>query len=78
MSIEYYVNMEKQDLINFGNNLRAERNRRKLSQEKLAELSGLQMRHISLIENGKTDFKFSTLLALMEALNLKFEQLYDN
>lgn len=69
--------MKETCLIIFGNNLRAERNRKKLSQEALAEMAGLQMQQISLIENGKSDLKFSTLIRLLRALNVKFDQLFD-
>ena len=60
-----------------GNNIRAERNRLNLSQEQLAQLANLQTHHISNIENGKFDIKFTTLLALLKALNVPFEKLYD-
>ena len=56
-----------------GDNLRAERNRAGLSQEGLAELSGLQRQHISKIENGLID-----LIPILNVLNLKFEELYQN
>lgn len=66
-----------EDLIILGNNIRAERNRLHLSQEQLANLTGLQTHHISNIENGKFDIKFSTLLSILKALNVPFEKLYD-
>lgn len=69
--------MKETCLIIFGNNLRAERNRKKLSQEALAEMAGLQMQQISLIENGKSDLKFSTLIRLLRALKVDFDQLFD-
>ena len=60
-----------------GNNLRAERNRQRLSQEQLAEMAGLQMQHVSKIENGQTDIRFTTLIAILKALNIQFEKLYE-
>lgn len=69
--------MDKESLITFGTNLCAERHRKKLSQEELAAKAGLQMQQISKIENGKADFKFTTLIRLMKALNVKFDQLFD-
>lgn len=60
-----------------GNNLRAERNRVHLSQEELAEKAGLQRQHIGKIENGKIDMRVSTLVPILKALNLKFEQLFE-
>ena len=60
-----------------GNNLRAERNRQRLSQEQLAEMAGLQMQHVSKIENGQTDIRFTTLIVILKALNIPFEKLYE-
>lgn len=60
-----------------GNNIRAERNRRDLSQERLAELAGIQTAHVSKIENGFADIKFTTLIAILKALDIPFEKLYE-
>lgn len=65
------------DLQLLANNLRAERNRQNLSQEQLAALAGLQMQHISKIENGQTDIRFTTLIAILKALDIPFEKLYE-
>lgn len=65
------------DLLILANNLKAERNRQRLTQEKLAELAGLQMQHISKIENAQTDIRFTTLIAILKALNIPFEKLYE-
>lgn len=64
-------------LIELGNNIRAERNRRKYSQAELAELVGIATPHISKIESGQTDIKFTTLIAILKALNIPFEKLYE-
>lgn len=63
--------------IQIGNNLRAERNRRNLSQEELAEMAELQRQHISKIENGQIDVRVSTLVPILKALDIKFEQMFD-
>ena len=47
-----------------------------MSQEQLAAKADLQTNHISNIENGKYDIKFTTLLAIMKALNVPFDKLY--
>lgn len=65
------------NLVELGNNLRAERNRQNLSQGKLADMIGMQTHHISKIERGLVDIKFSTLVAILKALDLKFEQLFE-
>ena len=64
------------DLITLGQNIKAERNRKYLSQEKLAEMVGIQTHHVSKIERGLVDIKFSTLLGILKALNLEFDDLY--
>lgn len=64
-------------LKDLGNNIRAERNRKKLSQSTLAERVGVAVPHISKIENGQTDIKFTTLIAILKALNIPFEKLYE-
>ena len=68
---------DKEILKKIGNNLRAERNRLNLSQEELAEMADLQRQHISKIENGQINMRVSTLVPLLKALNIKFEQLFD-
>ena len=65
------------DLAELGKNIKAERNRQFLSQEKLAEMVGVQTHHISKIERGLVDIKFSTLIGILKALHLKFEKLYE-
>ena len=68
---------DREILKKIGNNLRAERNRLNLSQEELAEMADLQRQHISKIENGQINMRVSTLVPLLMALNIKFEQLFD-
>jgi len=65
------------DLVELGKNIKAERNRQFLSQEKLADLIGVQTHHISKIERGLADIKFSTLIAILRALHLKFDKLFE-
>lgn len=71
--------MRDKDILKIiGNNLRAERNRLGLSQDKFAEKTGLQREHISKIERGLIDMRVSaTLVPILKALDLKFEKLYD-
>lgn len=68
------MNKILQDL---GNNIRAERNRRNLSQMGLADLIGVSVPHISKIESGNSDIKFTTLIAILKALDIPFEKLYE-
>lgn len=69
--------MKKIDLTVLGNNIRAERNRLNYSQEKLAELAGIQMQHLSKIEKGESDIKFSTLVSILSALKISFDKIYE-
>ncbi len=57
-------------LQSIGDNIRAERNRRRLSQEGLAELAGMNEKHLSQIENGHANFQVLTLLAICRALGV--------
>ena len=57
-------------MANLGENLRAAREKREFTQERLAELSGVQAGEISRIETGKRDPQVSTLLKLARGLDL--------
>ena len=67
--------MEDLELIKLGQKIKFERKKRDLSQEKLAELSGISVHGISNIETGKTDVKYSNLLALSKAFGLEIYEL---
>lgn len=69
--------MENKDLIiNIANNIRAERNRARLSQEELAEKIGMNPKHFGAIERGEFNPKITTIIAIIEALNISFYDLY--
>ncbi len=51
-----------------GEQLKEIRQKAGISQEKLAEMSGIPQGSISKIENGTRDFAFSTLQKLLDAL----------
>ncbi len=78
MSICNHIDMEKNKvLVQFGKNLRAERNRAGLSQDALAEKIGICAgKHIGTIERGETNPTLTTVVAIMEALDLDFEKLF--
>ena len=58
-------------------NLKEVRTKHKLSQEKLAELSGVSRVTIANIECGKTkEAKISTLLSLAKALNVSLTSFF--
>lgn len=71
--------MKKTDILKeFGDNLRAERNRAGLSQEQLAEKAGLSYgQAIGTIERGETNTSLSVIISIMNALDIDFEKLFD-
>lgn len=60
-----------------GDRVRELRNNKKLSMEKLAELSGIDYRQLSYIELGQTDPSLSTLYALCTGLEISLAELMD-
>jgi transcriptional regulator with XRE-family HTH domain len=54
------VTQNKEEIL--GKILQEERKAKKISQEKLAKLTGLDRTFISLIENGKRNPSFTTIL----------------
>ena len=59
-----------------GKILQEERKAKKISQEKLAKLTGLDRTFISLIENGKRNPTFTTILKICSALELEPSELF--
>jgi transcriptional regulator with XRE-family HTH domain len=62
---------------NLGVNLRAARKEAGLSQEQVAERSGVHATEVSRIEAGKRDPRVSTVERLAEAVDLKPGQLLE-
>lgn len=62
---------------NLGENLRAARIRLELTQEQVAERSGVQAGEVSRIESGKRDPQVSTVLKLAKAVEVKPGQLLE-
>lgn len=65
------------DLIKLGQKIKFERIKRNISQEQLAELSNLSIHGISNIETGKTDVRYTNLLQISRAFDLKLNELLD-
>ena len=59
----------------FGRVVRRDRQRRGLTQEKLAELADLHTNYVSLVERGRSAAAIDTLAALAHALGLRPSQL---
>ena len=58
----------------FGNAVRAQRQKRSLSQEKLAEISGLHRTYISSLERGKRNVSLQNMEKLAGALECKISE----
>jgi transcriptional regulator with XRE-family HTH domain len=60
----------------FGKLIQQERKAKKISQEKLAKITGLDRTFISLIENGKRSPTLSTILKISSALDIAPSELF--
>lgn len=61
-----------------GDRVREARRRRGWSQRELAELSSLNQKQLSLLERGTLDVRVSTLLRLLDVLELPASALLDD
>src|SRR5262245_38684763 len=61
-------------LTRFGDRLRAVRTRKKLSQERLAEIAGLHRTYVSLIERGERNVTLTTVEKLARALGAEMAE----
>ena len=52
------------------------RENRKLTQDKLAELVGIDPKHLSRIENGRNYPSFETLEKILDSLNVSYEDIF--
>ncbi len=68
---------DKLNIFKLGQKIRFERKKRNLSQEQLAELASLSIHSVSNIENGVTDVKYSNLLQIAQAFEMKLCELLD-
>lgn len=67
--------MKYQKLIEFGQNLRAERVRKGHTLESLGLLANLNPSHIGKIERAEMSPTLPTILSLLEVLNIDFDKL---
>ncbi|CDE58778.1 helix-turn-helix domain protein [Fusobacterium sp. CAG:439] len=69
---------KNEDLKKMGEAIRLERLKRHLSQEKFAEMADMPtFQHLGRIEKGQVDIQVSTLLKILRALKIKFEDLIE-
>ncbi len=52
------------------------REKRKLTQDKLAESVGIDSKHLSRIENGRNYPSFETLEKILESLDISYEEIF--
>ena len=69
--------MDNIELIKLGQKIKYERTKRGLSQEQLAELSNISVHGVSNIETGKADVKYTNLLRIAKAFNIRVCELLD-
>ena len=67
---------EYEILRKIGANIKAERLKQKLTQSELAERTGISLRHIQNIENGKAAATMGSLYLINLTLKLSFEELF--
>ncbi len=78
MSISIIKNMRDNRLQILGDNIRAERMRKRLSQEKLAELINVNKDSIRNIENGRQTPSAFIVFDIANTLEIPIEDLYKN
>jgi transcriptional regulator with XRE-family HTH domain len=69
--------MNKDTVLKLGLKIRVERQKRKISQEKLAELANLNRNFIGMIERGETNVTIKNLENVANALKLDIKELFD-
>ena len=60
-----------------GQKIRIERMKRKMSQEKLAELSELNRNFIGMVERGESNITVKNLEAIAKAFNMEIQELFN-
>lgn len=69
--------MNQNTIFKLGLKIRVERQKQKMSQEKLAELANLNRNFIGMIERGETNVTVKNLENLANALNLPIQELFN-
>lgn len=69
--------MDNDVLILFGKNLKKLRKKNNLSQEDLADKSGLHRTYIGMVERGEKNITLINILKIAKALNVDIKEIMD-
>jgi transcriptional regulator with XRE-family HTH domain len=69
--------MKNKFLESFGQHLKKQRNTKGLSQEKLAEISGLHRTYIGAVERGERNISLINIKVIADALKIEVKELFD-
>lgn len=69
--------MNNDTILKLGLKIRVERQKKKISQEKLAELADLNRNFVGMIERGETNVTVKNLEAIANALGLDIKELFN-
>ena len=69
--------MNKDSVQKLGLKIRIERQKQKISQEKLAELANLNRNFVGMIERGETNVTVKNLENIANALNIPIQELFN-
>lgn len=70
--------MEKNILIKFGDRVRVERLKRKLSQEELAAKTGVHRTYIGMVERAEKNITLRNIEKICKALNLRIQDFFND
>lgn len=68
--------MDVELLIKFGNKVKAERQKRQLSQEQFAEKAGVHRTYIGMIERAEKNITLSNIAKIAAAFEMNIEELF--
>lgn len=69
--------MDETILVRFGKRIKTLRSEHKISQEKLAEISGFHRTYIGMIERGERNISLINIKKLADVFNLSIVQLFE-
>ena len=70
------ISMGNNILIKFGNRVREERLKKKLSQEELAHLAGVHRTYIGMIERAEKNITLINIEKISKALNISIAKIF--